>query len=131
MLPVPWDSWVVELNAELVGAPKTLTGCWLAAPKPDPVVEPPNSPVPVVAAPKGALLAPPNKPPEVLAAGAPKPPNPVEAPAVVVLPPNIPPLLVAVLAPKAGLLAPKALLAVFVVPKPVPIEELSLGDYPA
>lgn len=101
------------------------------APKPDPAVEPPNSPVPVVALPKGALLAPPNKPPEVLAAGVPKPPKPVEDPAVVVLPPNIPPLLVAVLAPKAGLLAPKALLAVLVAPKPVPIEEFSLGDYPS
>lgn len=103
----------------------------MAAPKPDPAVEPPNSPVPVVALPKEVLLAPPNKPPEVLAAGVPKPPKPVEDPAVVVLPPNIPPLLVAVLAPKGVLLAPKALLAVLVAPKPVPIEEFSLGDYPS
>lgn len=121
---------MVELKAELVGAPKTLTVCWLAAPKPVPVDEPPNSPVPVVVPPKGVLLPPPNKPPEVLAAGAPKPPKPVEDPAVVVLPPNIPPPLVVVLAPKAGLLAPKALLAVLVAPKPVPIEDRSFSDDP-
>lgn len=92
---------------------------------------PPNSPVPAVAPPKGALLAPPNRPPEVLAAGAPKPPKPVEDPAVAVLPPKIPPPLVVVLAPKAGLLAPKALLALLVAPKPVPIEERSFSDDPA
>ena len=125
---MPCDSWVVELKAELVGAPKTLTACWLVAPKPDPVVELPNSPVPVVVPPKGALLAPPNNPPEVLAAGAPKPPKPFEDPAVVVLPPNIPPLLVAVLAPKADLLAPKVLVAVLLAPKPVPIEELGFSN---
>lgn len=103
----------------------------MAAPKPVPVVEPPNIPVPVVVPPKGALLAPPNKPPEVLAAGAPKPLKPVEDPAVVVLPPNIPPPLVDVFAPKAGLLVPKALLAVLVAPKPVPIEKPSFSDSPA
>lgn len=48
-----------------------------------------------------------------------------------VLPPNIPPLLVVVLAPKAGLLAPKALLAVLAAPKPVPTEEHSFSDDPA
>lgn len=58
---------------------------------------------------------------------APKPPKPVEEPAVAVLPPNTPPLLV-VLVPKAGRVPPKAFVEVLLEPNPVPIEDFVVSD---
>ena len=118
MLPPP--------SAELIGAPKALVGWLLDDPKVFPLDGPPNKPpVEVLPPPNAGLLGPPNRLPELVFAFVdPKPPNPVEAPAVAVLFPNILALVVAVL-PKAGLAAPNGVEVLLELePNPDPVIEL-------